>query len=135
MFFTTTLLTQLYVYKIKDVFFTTTLLTQLYVKFGILLTCGKYFSPPVYLVGSVLLIFLVFFCCPIMCLYVLSSVLSCRLRFPHTNDVRFVVTCNCLKEGSCHSYAICICLRIVVSNTYCVVFLLCLSSSFRFLCT
>ena len=30
-------------YNIKPVFFTTTLLTQLYVKFGILLTCGKYF--------------------------------------------------------------------------------------------
>jgi hypothetical protein len=32
-------------------------------------------------------------------------------------------------QGSCYIYVICICLRIVVSNAYCVVFLLCLSSS------
>jgi hypothetical protein len=29
-------------------------------------------------------------CCPIMCLYVLSSVLWCPLRFPHKNGVLFV---------------------------------------------
>jgi hypothetical protein len=29
--------------------------------------------------------------CPIMCLYVLSSVLWCPLRFPHKTDVRFVL--------------------------------------------
>ena len=45
---------------------------------------------------SVLLICLDFSCCPIMCLYVLSSVLSCPLRFPHRNDVRFVFTSSCL---------------------------------------
>jgi hypothetical protein len=44
-----------------------------------------------FLVGSMLLIFLVL-CCSIMCLYVLSSVLWCPLRFPHENDVRFVFT-------------------------------------------
>ena len=48
-------------------------------------------SPPFFLVGSMLLIFLVL-CCSIMCLYVLSSVLWCPLRFPHENDVRFVFT-------------------------------------------
>ena len=36
-----------------------------------------------------------FLCCPIMCLYVLSSVLWCPLRFPHKNDVRFVSTSSC----------------------------------------
>ena len=46
-----------------------------------------------------------FLCCPIMCLYVLSAMLWCLLRFPHTNDVRFMM-----------------------SNICCVVFLLCLSS-------
>jgi hypothetical protein len=33
-----------------------------------------------------------FLCCPIMCLYVLSSVLWCPLRFLHRNDVLFVFT-------------------------------------------
>jgi hypothetical protein len=43
--------------------------------------------------------------------------------------VRFVFTSSCLWEGSCLIYIICVCLRIVVSNTYCVEFLFCLSSS------
>ena len=34
-----------------------------------------------------------------------------------------------LQEGACLIYVICGCLRIVMSNTYCVVFLLCFSSS------
>jgi hypothetical protein len=51
------------------------------------------------------------------------------LRFPHQNEVRFVLTSNYLQEYSCLIYVICVCLRIVVSNTYCVVFLFCLSSS------
>ena len=61
-----------------------------------------------------------------MCLYILSSVLSCPLRFPHENDVRFVFTSSCLYESACLLYVICVCLRIVVSNTYCVVFLFCM---------
>jgi hypothetical protein len=55
--------------------------------------------------------------------YVLSSVLWCPLQFPHKNEVRFVFTSSCLKEGSFLIYVICVCLRIVLSNTYCVVFL------------
>ena len=31
-------------------------------------------------------------CCPVMCLYVLSSVLWCQLHFPHKKDVPFVFT-------------------------------------------
>jgi hypothetical protein len=54
---------------------------------------------------------------PIMCLYVLSSVLWCPLRCPHKHQVRFAFTSNCLQV-----YVICVYLRIVVSNTYCVVF-------------
>ena len=34
--------------------------------------------------------------CPFMFLYVLSSMLSCPLRFPHKNDVRFVFSSSCL---------------------------------------
>jgi hypothetical protein len=53
-----------------------------------------------------------------MCLYVLSFVLWYPLQFPHRNDVRIVFTSSCLWEGSCLIYVICICLGIVVSNTY-----------------
>ena len=45
------------------------------------------------------------------------------------NDVGFVFTSSCLWERSCFIYVICVCVRIVVSNTYCVVFLFCLSLS------
>ena len=76
-----------------------------------------------------LLIVFSVFCCPIKCLYVLSSVLPCPLRFPNKNDVRFVFTSSCLQESSCFIYVICVCLCIVMSNTYCVVFLFCFSSS------
>jgi hypothetical protein len=44
------------------------------------------------------------------------------------NGVRFVFTSSCLLEGSCLGYVFCVCLRIVMSNTYCVVFLFCFSS-------
>jgi hypothetical protein len=63
----------------------------------------------------------------IMCLYVLSFVLW--LQFRIKNDVRFVFTSSCLWEGSCLIYVICDYLRILVSNTYCVVFLFCFTSS------
>ena len=56
-----------------------------------------------------------------------------ELRFPHKNDVRFVLTSSGLEEGSHFIYVICVCLCIVVSNTYCVVFLFCFSSSCPFL--
>ena len=54
-------------------------------------------------------------------LFVLSFVLWCPLRFSvHINLQLF---------DACLIYVISFCLRNVVSNTYCVVFLLCLSSS------
>jgi hypothetical protein len=40
--------------------------------------------------------FKVFLCCSIMCLYVLSFVLWCPLRFPHKYDVQFVSSSCCL---------------------------------------
>ena len=54
-----------------------------------------------------------FLCCPIMYLYVLSSVLWCPLRFPHKNDVRFVFTSSCfawclmsyLRDLCLHAYS------------------------------
>ena len=66
-----------------------------------------------------------FLCCPILSLYVLSSVLCCPLRFPHKNDFRFVFTSSCLLQGSCLIDVICVYFRIVVCNMYCVVFLFC----------
>ena len=50
-------------------------------------------------------------------------------RWRHKNDVRFVFTSSCLLQGSWISYVICVCLRILLSTTYCVVFLFCFSSS------
>ena len=47
----------------------------------------------------------------------------------HKNDFQFVFTSSCLYEGSCLLYVICVCLRIVVSNTYCAMFLFWLSLS------
>ena len=75
----------------------------------------------------VLLIFFSFFILLylIMCLYVLSSLLSCPLRFPHKIYVWFFFTASSLWEGASLIYVICACLRTVVSNTYCAVFLLC----------
>ena len=61
--------------------------------------------------------------------YVLSSMLWCPLRFQHKNNVRFVFSSSCLKEGSCLIYVTCVCLRIVMFKTYCVVFLFSLSTS------
>ena len=51
------------------------------------------------------------------------------------DDVQFFFTSSCLQEGMCLIYIICVCLCIVVSNTYCAVVLLCFSSSCcQFLC-
>ena len=47
----------------------------------------------------------------------------------HKNDIQFVFTSSCLYEGSCLLCVICVCLRIVVSNTYCAMFLFWLSLS------
>ena len=61
-----------------------------------------------------------FLCCPI---YV-----SWCSKFRIENEVRFAFTSNCLQKGSFLIYIICVCLLMVVSITYCVVFLFCFSS-------
>jgi len=66
-----------------------------------------------------------FLYCPVMCLYVLNSVLWYRLRLPYKNDIRFVFTSSYLLKGTC---LICVCLRIVVSNTNCVCLVCCVYS-------
>jgi hypothetical protein len=60
--------------------------------------------------------------CPIMCLYVLSYVLWCSLRFPYKNYIWFIFISSCVHENSCLIYVTCVCVCKVVSNTYCVVF-------------
>ncbi len=76
-----------------------------------------------------------------MCYYVLSFELWCPLRFPQKNDVRFVFTSGCLKEGAYFrlfeggsmSYLRYLCLFVYsdVQHILCCVFVLC----FFVLCT
>jgi len=75
--------------------------------------------------GPMLLISIVVLCCPIMCSYVLSSVLWCPLGFPKKKCSFPLYRQLLLYEGACRIYVICVCLRIVVSNTYHVMFLIC----------
>ena len=66
-------------------------------------------------------------------IYLMDRSLSCKqqsLTHYHTSSFSYSTLVNqCLYEGSRLIYVICVCLRIVVSNTYCVVFLIYLSSS------
>ena len=58
-----------------------------------------------------------FLCCHIMCLYVLSSVVWCPLRFPHKNYVRYLqLFMGCL---------VCVWLCVVVSETCCLCLIAC----------
>jgi len=82
-----------------------------------LLPLREHLSSPRYYGGIRVAHLLIFLCCAIMCLYLLSSVLWCPLRLPHKNNVRFVFTTSCLYEGSCLIYVFCVCLLILVSNT------------------
>ena len=52
---------------------------------------------------------------PFICVH-----LWCPFGLSHGNDIRFVCASSFLWEGSRLSYVICVCLCIVVSNTYCV---------------
>jgi len=71
--------------------------------------CDHLSSPRVFLVGSMLLIVLVILCFPILYLCVLSFVLWCPLRFPHKNNVRFVLNLQ-LFVGVLMSYLHYLCL-------------------------
>jgi hypothetical protein len=70
-----------------------------------------------------------FLCCPIMYLYVLRSVLWCPLRFPHKTMFGSSLPPVVCRKAIRLIYVICVCLRRVVSTTYCVVFLFCFCSS------
>ena len=65
-------------------------------------------------------------------LFVLSYYVPLRsascVVISHKNYVRFVFTSSCLWKCSFFIHVIYVCLHIVVSNEYCVVFLLCLSA-------
>jgi hypothetical protein len=83
-----------------------------------LLTIREHMSSSPFFVGSVLLIHLVF------CVYLLTSVFWCLLRFPHKNDVRFFIISIFFVAGA-HALLtlIWVCLGIMVSKAYYVVFL------------
>jgi hypothetical protein len=68
-----------------------------------------------------------FLCCCFMCLYAISSVLWCPLRFPHKYNVRFVFASSCLWRRSYLNYVVCVCLRwwcptriLMCFSSYCV---------------
>jgi hypothetical protein len=85
-----------------------------------LLTLRELLSSPRVFGGVRVTHLFVFLCCPIICVSLRSE-----LRFPPIN----VFTSSCLWEDSCLIYVVCVCLCIVVPNTYCVVFLFCFFSS------
>ena len=59
-------------------------------------------------------------CCPIMYLSVLSFVMLCPLRFLRRKRCLVFLNVQLSVEGSCLIYVMCVCLGIVVPNTYCV---------------
>ena len=67
--------------------------------------------------------------CYIKCIYVLSSVLWCPLRFPHKSDVWFVFTSSWLYVGRFMSYLHYLCLFANSGVQHICFFLFCLSSS------
>jgi hypothetical protein len=60
--------------------------------------------------------------------FMLSYYVSLRSEFHVMMSVTISAYKLCLYEDSCLSYISCLCMYIVLLNTYCVVFLLCLSS-------
>jgi hypothetical protein len=87
-----------------------------------LLTLSEHLiSPPFFLVGSVLLIFLVF-CVVLLCVFtfwVSCCDVRCVIRIQAMFGLSFPPV-SCLWEGSCLIYVFCVCLHIMVSNSYCV---------------
>ena len=66
---------------------------------------------------------------------ILGSFLQDNFAFKFTQPYDHNFTSSCLQEGSCLFDVICVCLRIVVSNTYCVVcFLFCFSYHMLLFC-
>jgi hypothetical protein len=64
-------------------------------------------------------------CCSLFCM--LSYYVSVRLEFHVMMSVTISAYKRCLNEGSFLICISCVCMHIVLLNTYCVVFLLCLS--------
>ena len=73
--------------------------------------CEHLSSSPFFLVGSVLLISLVFFCCPFMCLYVLSSVLC---LFPNKMMFGSSLPALVCRRALVLFTFVCVCLHIMV---------------------
>ena len=78
--------------------------------------------------GSVLLIILV--SCVVILYVFMFGVPCCGVRYDfRIKRCQVRLHLRLFVEDSCLVYVICVCLRIVVSNTYCVVFLFYLCSS------
>ena len=71
-----------------------------------------------------------FLCVVLLCVFTFR-VPCCDVCYDYRITAMFCssFTSSCLQEESCLFYVICVCLRIVMSNTYSVVFLFCLFSS------
>ena len=97
---------------------------------------GTTYPPHPVFSGSVLLIISVF-CVSLLCFFTFW-VPVCDVRYEFCIKTTFgsslpPVVC---RQGSCHVYVICVCLPIVVSNTYCVLYLFCFGFFFVLvLCT
>jgi hypothetical protein len=61
----------------------------------VLLTLREHLRSPLVFGGVCVAHLLIFLCCPIMCLYVLNSLLWCPLWFLHGNDVQFAFASSC----------------------------------------
>jgi hypothetical protein len=94
--------------------------------------CLPVANTPDCFVGFVLLIFFFFVLFWVFTFLLLCCDVSCdfRIKTMFGSSLPPVVC----KEESCLINVICVCLCIVVSNTYCVVFLIYFFSSFRFVC-
>ena len=68
--------------------------------------------------GEVHVFHLFSFCVTYMCLYGLSSVLWCPLRFPHKNDVQFIFTSSCFCRRAHVLLCFCVCLWILMPDVY-----------------
>jgi hypothetical protein len=88
-------------------------------------SCFKYFMWQIcykwqYLYNRFTSSFLIF-CVVILCVFTFL-VPCCDVHYDFRwNNVRFVFIPGCFYEFLCLMYVLCVCLRIVVSNTYCVV--------------
>ena len=88
-----------------------------------LFTVRKHLSSP-RCFGRVRDVHLFSFCVVLLCVFTFwVPCLWCPSQFPHGSGGRFVFASSCWWEGTCLVCVVCVCLRVVVSDACCVVFL------------